>query len=67
MHEINEKRERLDEYYCLCVELQSHEDFRTFSINFSVNSSATPYCPPGKSVSKTLKMTSARRVSPPCV
>ena len=26
MHEINEKRERLGEYHCLCVELQSHED-----------------------------------------
>jgi len=60
IHEINEKRERLGEYHCLCVELQSHEDFRTFSINFSVNSSAIPYCPPGKSVSKT-HMSAARR------
>jgi len=53
MHEINEKRERLGEYHRLCVELQSHEDSRTFSISFSVNSSAIPYCPPCKSVSKT--------------
>ena len=53
MHEINEKRERLDEYHRLCVELQSHEDSCTFSISSSVNSSAIPYCPPGKSVSKT--------------
>jgi len=49
MHEINEKRECLGEYHRLCVELQSHEDSSTFS----VNSSAIPYCPPGKSVSKT--------------
>jgi len=35
-HEINEKRERLGEYHRLCVELQSHEDSRTFSITFSV-------------------------------
>jgi hypothetical protein len=26
MHEINEKRELLGEYHCLCVELLSHED-----------------------------------------
>ena len=42
IHEINEKRERLGEYYRLCVELQSHEDSRTFSINFAVNSTAIP-------------------------
>ena len=60
MHEINEKRERLGEYYRPCVELQSHEDFRNFSINFSVNSSAVPYCQLGKSVSKT-QMSAARR------
>jgi len=53
MHEINEKREHLGEYHRLCVELQSHEDSRTISINFSVNCSAIPYCPPGKFVSKT--------------
>jgi len=53
MHEIIEKRERLGEYHRLCVELQSHEESRTFSINFSVNYSAIPNCPPGKSVSKT--------------
>ena len=34
MREINEKRERLGEYHRLCVELQSHENSRTFSINF---------------------------------
>ena len=60
MHEINMKRERSGEYHRLCVELQSHEDSRTLSINFAVNSSAIPYCPPGKSVSKT-QMSSARR------
>jgi hypothetical protein len=60
MHEINEKREHLCEYHRLCVELQSHGDSRTFSINFSVNSSAIAYCPPGKSVSKT-QMFAARR------
>jgi len=59
MQEINEKRECLGEYRRLCVELQSHEDLRTFSINFSVNSSAIPYCPPGRFVSKT--QTSAAR------
>ena len=32
----------------------------TFSINFSVNSSAILYCPPGKSVSNT-QMSAARR------
>ena len=58
-HEINEKRERLGEYHRLCVELQSHEDFRTFPINFTVNSSAITYCPPGKFVSKT-QMSAAR-------
>ena len=26
MREINEKGERLGEYHCLCVELQSHKD-----------------------------------------
>ena len=71
MHEINEKRERLGEYHRLCVELQSHEDSRTFSINFSVNSSAIPYCPPGKSVSRTqmsaVRRDLVRRVSPPSV
>jgi len=66
MHEINEKRERLDEYHRLCVELQSHENSRNFSLNFSVNSSVIPYCSPGKSVSKT-RMSAARRVSPPPV
>jgi hypothetical protein len=61
MYEINEKRERLGEYHRLfCVELKSYEDSRIFSINFSVNSSAIPYCPPGKSVSKT-QMSAARR------
>jgi len=60
MHEINEKRERLDEYHRLCVELQSHEDSHTFTIQCSVHSSAIPYCPPGKSVSKT-QMSAARR------
>jgi len=64
MHEINEKRERFGEYQrlsvCLCAELQSREDSRTFSIQFSVNSSAIPYCPPGKSVSKTQKSATRR-------
>ena len=60
MHEINEKRERLGEYHRPFEELQSHEDSRTSSINFSVNSSAVPYCQPGKSVSKT-QMSAARR------
>ena len=66
MHKINDKKERLGEYHRrlgeyhrLCVELQSHEDSRTSSINFSVNSSTIPYCPPGKSVSKT-QMSAAR-------
>jgi hypothetical protein len=45
---------------CLCVELQSHEDSRTSSVNFSVNSSAIPYCPSGKSVPKT-QISAARR------
>jgi hypothetical protein len=56
MHEINKKRELLGEYHRLCIELQSHEDSRTFS----VNSSTIPYCPLGKSVSKT-QMSAARR------
>ena len=60
MHEINEKREHLGEYHRLCVEFISHEDSRTFSISFSVNSSAIPYCQPGKSVSKT-QISAARR------
>ena len=60
MHEIKEKRERLGEYHRLCVELHSHEDSRNFSVIISVNSSAIPYCPPGKSVSKT-QMSAARR------
>ena len=59
MHEINEKKERLGEYHRLCVELQSSEDSRKFPINFSVNSSAIAYCPPGKFVSKT-QMSAAR-------
>jgi len=52
MHEINEKRESLGE--------NKNTYSRTFSIKFSVNSSAIPYCPPGKSVSKT-QMSAARR------
>ena len=60
MQEINEKRECLGEYRRLCVELQSHEDSRTFSINFSVNSSAIPYCPPVRFVSRT-RMSAAHR------
>jgi hypothetical protein len=60
MHEINGKRERLGEYRRLCVELQSHEDSHTFSIQFAVNSSAIPYCQPGKSVSKTQKSATRR-------
>jgi len=52
MHEINEKRERLGE--------NKNTHSRTFPINFSVNSSAISYCPPGKSVSKT-QMSAAGR------
>ena len=50
MHEINEKMERL---YSGWPVSYKNTYSRTFSINFSVSSSAIQYCPPGKSVPKT--------------
>ena len=57
MHEINEKMERL---YSGWPVSYKNTYSRTFSINFSVNSSSIPFCPPVKTVSKTL-MSTARR------
>ena len=71
MHEINEKRERLGVYHLQLFftsflysgwPVSYKKTYsRTFSIIFfSTNSSAIPYCPPGKFVSKT-QMSAARR------
>ena len=70
MHEINKKRDRFGEYHlqllsqgsCTPGDLYRTKNTycRTFSINFSVNSSAIPYCPLVKSVSRT-QMSAARR------
>jgi len=65
MHEINEKRERLGEYHRICVELQSHEDFRSSSINFSVNSSAWQICLRNTNVRCPPRFRLVHRVSPP--
>ena len=45
---------------CIPGDLYKNKYSRTFSINFSADSSAIPYCPPRKSVSKT-QMSAARR------
>jgi len=69
MHKINENKKCLGEYHCLCIELQSYEDCFFLPnifvcVKFSVNSYAIPYCPPGKSVSKT-QMSTAHHDSEP--